>query len=141
MDCYNPLKYRFEAQTIASKILVVEDDPSLMRFITHVLDREGYVVISAGNGLVGLKKAKEEKPDLVLLDVMLPGLDGFEVCHRIRSDETISHIPVIMMSAKGQDADKTTALNVGANEFYVKPVDRLILLAKIIELLPKSNPA
>lgn len=70
---------------------------------------------------------------------MLPGLDGFEVCHRIREDSAISKTPVIMLSAKGQDTDKITGLKVGANEFFAKPVDRVVLLNKIKELLsPKS---
>jgi two-component system cell cycle response regulator len=66
---------------------------------------------------------------------MLPGLDGFEVCHRLRDDPVTAKVPVIMLSAKGQDSDKTTALNVGANEFYPKPVDRVFLLERIKSLL------
>jgi two-component system, OmpR family, alkaline phosphatase synthesis response regulator PhoP len=110
--------------------------------LSHILEREGYEVISASNGLVGLRKAKEEIPALLLLDVMLPGLDGFEVCHRLRADSVTSSLPIIMMSAKGQDTDKSTAMRVGANEFFAKPVDRVVLLDKILELLglPKKNP-
>jgi DNA-binding response OmpR family regulator len=86
-----------------------------------------------------LRKAREENPSLLILDVMLPGLDGFEVCHRLREDPATLKIPVIMLSAKGQDTDKATALKVGANEFYTKPADRVMLLAKIAELLnPKT---
>jgi DNA-binding response OmpR family regulator len=115
--------------------LVIEDDPSFLRFLEFVLQKEGYEVISATNGLFGLRKAREESPDLLVLDVMLPGLDGFEVCHRIREDASINKLPIIMLSAKGQDTDKTTALRVGANEFFAKPVDRAVLLKKIAELL------
>jgi DNA-binding response OmpR family regulator len=124
-----------EAAAIASKILVIEDDASFLRFLTHVFEREGYAVASANNGLIGLRKAREEKPDLITLDVMLPGLDGFEVCHRLRGDPETASIPIIMLSAKGQDADRTAALNVGANEFISKPPDRMALLNKIQELL------
>jgi DNA-binding response OmpR family regulator len=106
-----------------------------MRYLTHILEKEGYEVISSSNGLFGLRKAKEENPSLLLLDVMLPGLDGFEVCHRLREDPSTAKVPVIMLSAKGQDTDKATALKVGANEFYAKPADRVTLLAKITELL------
>jgi len=120
---------------IAAKILVIEDDPSFLRYLTHILDREGYEVQSASNGLVGLRKAREDKPSLIILDVMLPGLDGFEVCHRIREDESTAAIPVIMLSAKGQDEDKNTALRVGADIFYSKPVDRPVLLSKIAEFV------
>lgn len=103
--------------------------------MTHILEKEGYEVISSSNGLFGLRKAREENPSLLILDVMLPGLDGFEVCHRLREDADTAQIPVIMLSAKGQDTDKAAALKVGANEFYAKPADRLVLLAKIAELL------
>ncbi len=106
-----------------------------MRYLTHVLEREGYEVASATNGLIGLRKAKEENPALLISDVMLPGLDGFEVCHRLRSEPATAKLPIIMLSAKGQDTDKATALKVGANEFFAKPVDRLVLLTKITELL------
>jgi DNA-binding response OmpR family regulator len=103
--------------------------------LQHILEREGYEVITASNGLTGLRKAKDESPSLMILDVMLPGLDGFEVCHRLREDAATAKIPIIMHSAKGQDSDKTSALNVGANEFYPKPVDRAFLLERIKALL------
>jgi DNA-binding response OmpR family regulator len=114
---------------------VVEDDPSFLRYLDHVLQKEGYEVISATNGLFGLRKAREESPALMILDVMLPGLDGFEVCHRLREDAATSKLPIIMLSAKGQDTDKTTGLRVGASEFFAKPVDRTVLLNKITELI------
>jgi DNA-binding response OmpR family regulator len=108
--------------------------------LSHILEKEGYSVISATNGLLGLRKAKEENPSLLILDVMLPGLDGFEVCHRLRTDPATSQVPILMLSAKGQDTDKTTALRVGASEFFSKPIDRLVLLNKITELLsPKTS--
>jgi two-component system, OmpR family, alkaline phosphatase synthesis response regulator PhoP len=114
---------------------VIEDDPSFLRYLEHILQREGYEVISATNGLFGLRKAREEGPSLLILDVMLPGLDGFEVCHRLRESPATSKLPIIMLSAKGQDTDKTTGLKVGASEFFAKPVDRAVLLNKIAELL------
>jgi len=120
---------------VSYKILVIEDDPSYLKYLSHLLEREGHAVISATNGLQGLRMAKEENPALLLLDVMLPGLDGFEVCHRLREQALTAKLPIIMLSAKGQDADRVTALKVGANEFYSKPVDREVLLNKIKELL------
>ena len=104
-----------------------------------MLEREGYQVISAINGLEGLKKARTEGPALLILDVMLPGLDGFEVCHRLRDEPATVKLPVLMLSAKGQDTDKTAALKVGANEFFGKPVDRVLLLNKITELIAASQ--
>jgi DNA-binding response OmpR family regulator len=122
---------------MSKKILIVEDDPSFSRAINHIILKEGYDVITADNGLRGLRMAQGEKPDLLILDVMLPGLDGFEICNRLRRDPLTATLPIIMLSAKGQDADKTMGLKVGANEYLTKPVDRALLLDKITALLAK----
>ena len=121
--------------TIPKKILIVEDDPSFSRAITHIIQKEGYDVASASNGMAGLRMAKEEKPDLLILDVMLPGMDGFEICSRLRQDPLTEKLPIIMLSAKGQDVDKTMGLKVGASEYLTKPIDRALLLEKITALL------
>jgi DNA-binding response OmpR family regulator len=123
---------------ISKKILIVEDDPSFSRAINHIIIKEGYDVITANNGLTGLRMATEDKPDLLILDVMLPGLDGFEMCSRLRGEPLTARLPIIMLSAKGQDADKTTGLKVGANEYLTKPVDRAVLLEKMTALLAKQ---
>jgi DNA-binding response OmpR family regulator len=122
---------------ISKKILIVEDDPSFSRAINHIIQKEGYDVITASNGLTGLRMAKDDKPDLLILDVMLPGLDGFEICSRLRNEPQTAKLPIIMLSAKGQDADKTTGLKVGANEYLTKPVNRELLLEKMTSLLGK----
>jgi len=120
---------------MAKRILLIEDDPSVLRAISYMLEKEGYDVLTAMNGLVGLRKAKEENPDLLILDVMLPGIDGFEVCHRLRAESQTAHLPILMLSAKGQAADKATGLQVGADEYLTKPVERSVLLSKIEALL------
>ncbi len=107
---------------MTTKVLVVEDDPGTSRFFTFALESENYHVLTAVNGLEGLKKAQEEIPDLVILDVMLPGLDGFEVCHRLRSDVKTAKIPIIMISAKAQEVDREMGLKVGADQFLNKPI-------------------
>ena len=122
---------------IPKKILIIEDDPSFSRAITHIIQKEGYDVISASNGMAGLRMAKGENPDLLILDVMLPGLDGFEICSRLRQDTLTANLPIIMLSAKGQEVDKTTGLKVGASEYLTKPIDRALLLEKITSLLNK----
>ena len=122
---------------IPKKILIVEDDPSFSRAISHIIEKEGYDVITASNGMAGLRMAKDENPDLLILDVMLPGLDGFEICHQLRQDPQTEKLPIIMLSAKGQEIDKTTGLKVGANEYLTKPIDRALLLEKITSLLSK----
>jgi len=109
----------------------VDDEAGYVRAMTYVMEKEGYEVITASNGLQGLIKAQKEKPDLIVLDVMLPGIDGFEVCSRLRSDPRTAGIPIIMLSAKGQDSDKTTGLAVGALDYLTKPIQNSTLLGKI----------
>lgn len=120
---------------MAKKILIIEDDPAVLRAISFMLEKEGYSVLTAMNGLEGLKKAKGENPDLLVLDVMLPGIDGYEICHRLRAEPQTAKLPILMLSAKGQAADRTTGLGVGANEYLTKPVERSVLLSKVAELL------
>jgi DNA-binding response OmpR family regulator len=124
---------------IAKRILIIEDDPSVLRAISYMLGKEGYDVLTALNGLVGLRKAKEENPDLLILDVMLPGIDDFEVCHRLRAESQTAQLPILMLSAKGQEADRSTGLEVGANEYLTKPVERSVLLSKIEALLAAKS--
>jgi DNA-binding response OmpR family regulator len=120
------------------KILLIEDDPVSRKFMELILQKEGFQVMTAVNGLEGLRKARTESPDLLVLDVMLPGLDGFEICYRLRSEPDTSKLPILILSAKGQDSDRDAALKVGANAFLSKPVDRLVLLSKVTELLNSS---
>lgn len=120
---------------MAKKILVVEDDPTSLKFLELILNKEGYQVMTASNGLEGPRKAKQESPDLLILDVMLPGFDGFEICHRLRIEPNTAELPILMLSAKGQESDQNTAARVGANAFLSKQVDRIVLLNKVTEFL------
>jgi DNA-binding response OmpR family regulator len=124
---------------IPKKILIIEDDPSFLRAVSHIVEKEGYNVTTASNGMTGLRMAKEDKPDLLILDVMLPGLDGFEICSRLRNEPETAKLPIIMLSAKGQEADRTTGLKVGADEYLTKPVNRELLLEKLTSLLAKER--
>lgn len=121
-----------------SKILVVEDDPGALRLISYTLQAEGYEVITATNGLQGLRKAQNDKPDLVVLDVMLPGIDGFEICHRLRAVPGTARLPIMMLSAKAREIDKTTGLNVGADDYLTKPADPSDIVSHIKALLAKK---
>lgn len=123
---------------MGKKILLVEDDLTSRKLMELILSKEGYQVITASNGLEGLRKSRLELPDLLVLDVMLPGLDGFEICYRLRGDQDTAKLPILMLSAKGQESDRNSALQVGANAFLPKPVDRLVLLDKVKELLESS---
>ncbi len=110
-------------------VLVVEDESSIRKFITINLDRSGFKVIEAESGEVGLDRFKEFTPQVVVLDIMLPGVDGFEVCRQIR--ELKSDAIVIMLTAKGQDMDKIVGLELGADDYMVKPFNPLELVARI----------
>ena len=126
---------------MAKKILVVEDDPASSRLISYTLERAGYQVLTAPNGLEGLGKAQEEEPDLVILDVMLPGLDGFQVCRRLRAESRTRHLPILMLSAKAQEIDKATGLKVGADDYLTKPADPSELVARVQNLLAQESTA
>ena len=123
---------------IAKNILIIEDDPSFSRAINHIIGKEGYNVDTASNGMTGLRMAKENPPDLLILDIMLPGIDGFEICSQLRNNPPTSNLPIIMLSAKGQETDKETGLKVGANEYLTKPINRELLLETIDKLLAQK---
>ena len=125
-------------ETRAKKILVIDDDPGMQRFLKEALESEGYEVTVASNGMQGLFSAQQEAPDVAILDVMLPGLDGFEVCHRLRADPRTSHLPVMMLTGKEREIDRQTGEKVGANKFLSKPVELQVLLSTV-ESLARSK--
>jgi DNA-binding response OmpR family regulator len=103
------------------------------------LRHEGYEVIAATNGLEGIRKANQEAPDLVILDVMLPGMDGFEICHQLRSEPETAHLPILMFSAKAQEIDKDTGLKVGADDYLPKPAAPAEIVSRVEKLLAKKE--
>ena len=117
------------------KILVADDDPNVVFLISEVLTRERYQVSSAANGVDALRQARAEMPDLVLLDVMMPGIDGFEVCRRIKGDPALRAIKVVMVTAKTQGKDIRTGISAGADHYITKPFKIGELSAKIKELI------
>ncbi|MCX8126601.1 MAG: response regulator [Dehalococcoidia bacterium] len=124
---------------MAKKILVVEDDPAALRLVQYTLQREGYEVITASNGLEGLKKATGESPDLLVLDVMLPGIDGFEIASRLRAQPATAGMPILMMSAKAREVDRATGLKAGADDYVTKPVAPAEISRKVAELLARKS--
>jgi len=118
------------------KILVVEDEIEIAHLIRDYLKASSYSVILAHDGLVGFKKFEEEKPDMAILDIMLPGIDGFEVCRKIRNQ---SPIPILMLSAKKEDTDKILALGLGADDYVTKPFSPRELIARVQSHLRRFN--
>lgn len=106
---------------MAYRILVVDDEPTLVRLMEFILAKQGHTMLVATNGEEGLTKARAEKPDLILLDIMMPRIDGYELARRIRADAEISATPIIMLSAKAQEDDVKKGLEVGVNEYITKP--------------------
>jgi DNA-binding response OmpR family regulator len=117
---------------MSHKILVVEDDDSLLETLEYNLVRQGYEVLLARDGRTGLKLAREQQPDLLLLDLMLPGLDGFEVCRQLRQEMSV---PILMLTARTEEVDKIVGLEVGADDYLTKPFSMRELLARVKALL------
>ena len=116
------------------KILVVDDSPTDRQYMLETLAKKGYQVVTADSGEDAIVKAKAELPDLILMDVVMPGLNGYQATRTITRDDATKHIPVIMCTSKGADTDKIWGLRQGANDYLVKPVDAGQLLAKIQQL-------
>ncbi|GBG03351.1 protein PilH [Azospira sp. I13] len=116
------------------KILVVDDSPTERHFMVETLTKNGYQVVTAENGEDGIAKAKVEKPDLILMDVVMPGLNGYQATRTLTRDEGTKDIPVIVCTSKGQETDKIWGLRQGAQDYLVKPVNAEELLAKIAAL-------
>jgi len=117
------------------RILVVDDEVELVKAMSIRLQQAGYEVLSAFDGQEGLEKAKKEKPDLVILDLMLPKMDGYKVCGLLKADARYNSIPVIMATARAQESDEKLGFEVGADAYLVKPFQYEKFLAKIKELL------
>jgi|YelNatPaOPRAMG01_1025707.scaffolds.fasta_scaffold00024_23 DNA-binding response OmpR family regulator len=120
------------------KILIIEDEEAIRFILEKRLSDAGYFVISAEDGIEGLNKLRKENPDLIVLDLMLPGLDGYQICSLIKRDRRYAHIPVLILTARIQQKDYEMAMAVGADAFLTKPFESQVLLNKIAELL-KNN--
>ncbi len=116
------------------KILVVDDSPTERHCLNEILTKGGYQVAFAFNGEEGVAKARTEKPDLIVMDVVMPGLNGFQACRSITQEESTKHIPVILCTTKSQETDKIWATRQGAKGYVTKPVDGADLLKKIAAL-------
>ena len=123
------------------KVLVVDDEPDLIELVSYNLSQAGYDVITATNGFDAIQVAAAQKPNLILLDVMMPELPGTEVARRLRADPRTGAIPIVMLTAKGTESDQLTGLALGADDYIVKPFSMKVLLARIDAVLRRANEA
>ena len=119
----------------SKKILIVEDEQDILDLVQLYLKKEGYRTYTASTGLEGLRQAKAEQPDLVVLDLMLTEMDGLEVCKQIRADPRLSRTPIIMLTAKAEEADTVIGLELGADDYVTKPFSPKALVARVKALL------
>ena len=122
------------------KIFIIEDETSIIQLVQHNLEKEGFVVSSSTNGNDGLKELKKFEPNLLLLDWMLPDLSGIDVCKSLRRDKNYKNLPIIMLTAKGEEEDKVKGLESGVDDYITKPFGFNELMARIKALLRRSDP-
>ena len=132
-----PGMQKIPRSTMAARVLVVEDEPTVSEVVERYLRREGYEVAVASDGLEGLRLAQEWAPELVVLDLMLPQVDGLEVCRRLRRE---SQVPIIMLTARGEETDRVVGLEMGADDYMVKPFSPRELVARIKSVLRRASP-
>jgi len=121
------------------RILIIEDEEDILELIRVNLERDGYVVMGADTGEKGLDTARNDMPDLVILDLMLPGIDGLDVCRLLKNDSRTAQIPVVMLTARGEEADIVTGLEIGAHDYIVKPFSTRVLVARIRSILRRKD--
>jgi two-component system, OmpR family, alkaline phosphatase synthesis response regulator PhoP len=125
---------------IKKSVLIVEDEEDIRELVSYHLLKEGYQVAGVASGEEALAVAESQPPDLILLDLMLPGVDGSMVCRRLRENPTTEGIPIVMLTAKGEEADVVAGLNLGANDYITKPFSPKVLLARIRAVLRRITP-
>ena len=130
-------RVKSSAEQATAKILVVEDEPNMVAGLRDNFEFEGYQVITARDGVEGLQRALDESPDLVVLDVMMPGMSGLEVCKQLRAKR--GSIPIIMLTARGQEVDKVVGLELGADDYVTKPFSIRELLARVKAVLRRTS--
>jgi two-component system phosphate regulon response regulator PhoB len=121
------------------KILVVDDEEDILELVRYNLNKEGFRVESVASGELALERARKGVPDLILLDLMLPGMDGLDVCRHLKSSPETGHIPIVMITAKGEDADIVTGLELGADDYITKPFSPRVLLARVKVVLRRRR--
>lgn len=126
---------------INPQVLIIEDEEDIRELVRYNLERDNFTVSGAESGEAGLKTAVQKKPDLILLDLMLPGKDGLQICRELKQQETLRDIPVVMMTAKGEESDIVTGLELGAEDYIVKPFSPKVLVARVKAVLRRKTAA
>ncbi|HDZ41654.1 MAG TPA: response regulator transcription factor [Bacteroidetes bacterium] len=121
-------------------ILLVDDENDIREFLSYTLRKEGFIVYTANDGRSGIKKAREVKPHLILLDIMMPGIDGIEACEQIRSDPDMSPVIICFLTAKGEDYAQIAGFEAGGDDYIIKPVKPKILVSRVKALLRRYRP-
>lgn len=130
--------WQMKSPETPARVLVVDDEPNIREMIAINLKREGLDVVFAEDGLAAVDRAREDEPDLIVLDIMMPGMDGFEVCRTIREESTV---PILLLSARGEEIDRIVGLELGADDFLVKPFAMRELVAHVRAMLRRSRMA
>ena len=123
-----------------TKILVVDDEPEILELIRYNLVKEGYHVYCVPTGEAAIRHVREGKPDLIVLDLMLPGTDGLQVCREFKNGSDTRHIPILILTAKAEDADIVLGLELGADDYVTKPFSPRVLLARVRAVLRRNKP-
>jgi len=122
-----------------NKILIVDDEPDILEFLSYNLRKEGFIVFTASNGKDGIESAKEHKPDLIILDIMMPEMDGIEVCRNLRETEAFKHTLIAFLTARGEDYTQIAALDYGGDDYITKPIKPGVLISRIKALLRRLD--
>ncbi|TNE69643.1 MAG: response regulator transcription factor [Bacteroidetes bacterium] len=123
----------------AKKILIVDDEPDILEFLQYNLKKEGYVVVTANDGKQAIQVAEAENPDLIVLDIMMPELDGVETCRLLREKKAFIHTPIAFLTARDEDFSQITALDVGGDDYITKPIKPRVLTSRINALLRRAS--
>lgn len=123
------------------RVLIIEDDKDIVELLRYNLEREGFPVAAARDGLTGLAQLKKSPPALLILDLMLPHLSGLEICKEIRREQTLNRLPILMLTARGEEADRVLGLELGADDYVTKPFSPRELVARVKALLRRAEPS
>ncbi len=139
----NPGKIALEKETeipaMATKVLIVDDEKDLVDLVRYHLEKEGFDCLQASDGLTALRLVQEQRPGLLVLDLMLPGMDGLEICRQLRRDQMTASLPIIMLTAKAEEVDRVVGLEVGADDYMVKPFSPRELVARVKAVLRRMQ--